>query len=130
MLSMSLNSALETLALGDGSGIHFLTSSKYISLDLISQLVSGAVIQTELSYVSLVRYTSLVKVALQGLANQFLSLVNETNLYCLVAVVLDGLNLSYYTGTSLQNGSTGFMKCSKAGGYLLPSGIWTTLRAL
>ena len=43
--------------------------------------------------------------SLNWLVNQLLALVNETYLNCAVTVVCYGLNLCYYTWSSLQYGN-------------------------
>ena len=120
VLTKSLDCALEALTLADSGSINLVTLCEDVSLDFCAQGVLLCVLKLELSYLSLRAYASLLKVTLLCLVNtvsvdnfllaacisvnDFVLLINEANLYCAVAVVLNGLNLCYYAGACLKNG--------------------------
>ena len=119
VLTESLDCALESLTFGNSSCIDLVACCEDVSLDLLCQCILLSVFKLELSDISLAGYASLLEVSLLSLVNavsvdyiflpacsvnNLFFLVNEANLYCLVSVVLYGLNLCYYTGTSLKYG--------------------------
>ena len=104
VLAVSLDRALETFTFGNSGCIHLIAVSEDVSFDLVLYRILFCVLETELADESLVGNTCLVEVSLNRFANQFVSLVYKTNLNCFVAIVLNGLNLGYYTRASLKNG--------------------------
>ena len=102
-LAMSLDRALEAFSLGNSGSIYLVASCEHVSLDLLLYFIALSVIQLQLSDVSLVGDACLVKCTLLRLSYKLLTLVNKTNLYCTVTVVLNCLNLCYYTRASLKN---------------------------
>ena len=119
MLAVTLDGALEAFALGDGCGIDLVAFCEDVSLDLVAELVFGSVLEEELFHVLLHGDAGLVEVALHGLAHavavcDFLLAVlvdggdalfgfAVTDLNCLVAVVLDCLDLCDHAGACLKD---------------------------
>ena len=109
VLSESLDCALEAFTFGNCSCIDLVAFCEDVSLDLVAELVLCSVFKLEFLYVLLNCNASLVEVALHSPANavavsNFLlavlvdcgdSLFRLTKAYlnCLIAIVLDGLDL-------------------------------------
>ena len=120
MLSMSLDSALETFSFRDCRCVDLIANCKYICLNLASKCIFLCAFQLKLSDKPFAGNSCLVKVALHSFANTmsvdnlFFStlvlvdnsvlLINKTNLYCTVTVIFHCLNLCYHTRPSLKHG--------------------------
>src|SRR5699024_2960808 len=119
VLSVSLDRALEAFTLGDSCGVYFIANLKDISFDLLCWSILLCVLKSELLYVSLSRNTGFCEMSLLSLCqavavndlflaafifvDDLVLLVNKSNLNCIVTVILNCLNLCYYTRTSLKN---------------------------
>ena len=130
VLAVTLDGALEAFTLGNSSSIDLVAFCEDVSLDLIAKLVFGSILEEELTDMLLHGNTGLVEVALHRLAyavavSDFLLavLVNcgdalfsiaVADLNCLIAVILDCLDLCDYAGASLKdcyrNQSTVFLE--------------------
>ena len=120
VLAMSLDSALESFTFGNSGCIHFISGSKNICFDFLSRCIFGCIVKFEFPYISLAGNSGFIEVALLSLLNTmsvnnfFLTalvfvdcsffLVYISNLYGAVAIVVNGLDLGYYTGAGLKYG--------------------------
>ena len=98
VLAMSLDGALESFTFGNSGCIHFISGSKDISFDFLSQCIFGRIVKFEFPYISLAGNSGFIEVAFFSLVNTmsvnnfFLTalvfvdnlffLVYESNLYC------------------------------------------------
>jgi hypothetical protein len=119
VLTESLDSALEALALGDAGSIYMIAFSEDVGLDFLSQLIFGRVVKTELTNITLCGNAGLLEVACLRLVRavtvsnglnavrvfrgDLFLVIYEADLNCLIAVVLYRLDLGNYAGTSLKN---------------------------
>ena len=121
VLTKSLDCTLEAFSLGDRRCVDVISVSEDVCLDLIAYIVFSAVLKAELSDVSLGSGAGLLEmscfslgctvsvcdllIALAVLLNNLVFHIDKADLDCFIAVILCGLNLSYYAGTCLKYGN-------------------------
>ena len=119
VLAESLDSALETFTLGNGCCIDLVAFSEDVCFDFLSKSVFGSILELKLSDKTLACCSGFFEMSLHSLCcavsmddflfafsvfvDDFVFLVYETYLNCFVSVVLNGLYLSNYARTCLEN---------------------------
>ena len=103
--TVALNNALVAVALADAGDVHAVARGEHVSLQLVADLVLGAVVQTELLQDLLeLGHAGLLLMADLGLGELALSNRLITQLNGLIAILLGGLLLHHGAGAGLDHG--------------------------